>query len=389
MIGAILEIILFSAAIFSGAYAIVSTLILAYELYFNNRNKARPTNLPAISILKPLKGLDDQLEINLRSFFHLDYPDYEIVFGVAESSDPAIAVVHRLQEQYPQIKSHLVIDGRIRSLNPKINNLRNIMAAANHNYLLISDSNIRVGAGYLVDMMRHLQKPNVGLVTSTIRGISAGTTAGVFENLHLNTFVASSVFAVRRLFRVPVVIGKSMLFSRQTLHRIGGFESFGEFLAEDQLIGLAVRELGYSIRTSTHFVDNVNESWNWERLLNRHIRWAKMRRNLHLPNYISEILSHPLALTVAYAALRQDDRGLQMLAAVMTVKYFCDILALFLMRSDLRIWHCLLLPLKDAIIFGVWFVPFFSRSISWRGNRYTINKRTLLTHRPVVADEPA
>lgn len=387
MIYSALEIALLSAAIFAGAYAIVSTLILAYELHFNNRRKTRPAELPPISILKPLKGLDDQLETNLRSFFQLDYPDYELIFGVADHSDPAVAIVRRLQRQHASIKSTLVIDERRRSLNPKINNLRNMLASANHNYLLISDSNIRVGSGYLIDMMRHMQRSNVGLVTSTIRGIAAGTIAGIFENLHLNTFVASSVFAVRRLFRVPVVIGKSMLFSRQTLHRIGGFEAFGDFLAEDQLIGLTVRELGYNIRTSTYFVDNVNESWNWEKFLNRHIRWAKMRRNLDLPNYVSEILSHPLALTLAYAALRLDDRGLQVLLTIMTAKYFCDVLALFLMRSDLRLWHCLLLPVKDLVIFGVWFVPFFSRSISWRGNRYSINKRTQLTLRPAIADQ--
>ena len=387
MINSALEIALLSAAIFAGGYAIVSTLILAYELYFNSRRKPRPTVLPSISILKPLKGLDDQLETNLRSFFQLDYPDYELIFGVADHNDPAVAVVRRLQRQHPSVNATLVIDQRQRSLNPKINNLRNMLASAHHNYLLISDSNIRVGPGYLIDMMRHMQRSNVGLVTSTIRGIAAGTMAGIFENLHLNTFVASSVFAVRRLFRVPVVIGKSMLFSRQTLHRIGGFESFGDFLAEDQLIGLAVRELGHNIRTSTYFVDNVNESWNWERFLNRHVRWAKMRRNLDLPNYVAEILSHPLALAATYALLRNDDRGLQVLLTIMTAKYFCDILALFLMRSDLRLWHCLLLPVKDAVIFGVWFVPFFSRSISWRGNRYSISKRTQLTIRPALADQ--
>lgn len=386
MISSIIEITLLSAVIFSGAYAVISTLILAYELYFNSRRKRRPKILPAISILKPLKGLDDQLEENLRSFFNLDYPSYEIIFGVADSDDPAVSVVRRLQSEYPRVDSTLIIDGRCRSLNPKINNLRNMVPSARHDYLLISDSNIRVGADYLIDMMRHIERTNVGLVTSTIRGIAAATTAGVMENLHLNTFVASSVFAVRRLFKVPVVIGKSMLFTRTTLNRLGGFESFGDFLAEDQLIGLAVREMGYEIRTSTYFVDNVNESWNWEKFLNRHIRWAKMRRNLDLPNYLSEILGHPLALALAYAAYRNDSSGVFVMSVVLAAKYFTDIVALYLMRSDIRLWHCFFFPIKDAIIFGVWFVPFFSRSISWRGNLYRIEKNTQLSRQPVIAD---
>lgn len=386
MINSIIEITLLSTVIFSGAYAVVSTLILAYELYFNSRRKRQPKRLPSISILKPLKGLDDRLEENIRSFFQLDYPNYEIIFGVASADDPAVSVVRRLQAEFPRIDTKLVIDGRCRSLNPKINNLRNMVPSARYDYLLISDSNIRVGREYLIDLMRHMERTNVGLVTSTIRGIAAATTAGVMENLHLNTFVASSVFAVRRLFRVPVVIGKSMLFTRTTLNRLGGFESFGDFLAEDQLIGLAVREMGYNIRTSTYFVDNVNESWNWEKFLNRHIRWAKMRRNLDLPNYLSEILGHPIALTIAYAAYRNDTEGVFVLSVVLGAKYFADIVALYLMRSDLRLWHCLLLPIKDAIIFGVWFVPFFSRSISWRGNLYRIEKRTQLSRRPAIAE---
>ncbi|MBK7090174.1 MAG: hypothetical protein IPH59_00380 [bacterium] len=101
MINSIIEITLLSAVIFSGAYAVVSTLILAYELYFNSRRKRQPRLLPAISILKPLKGLDDQLEENLRSFFKLDYPNYEIIFGVADSDDPAVSVVRRLQAEFP------------------------------------------------------------------------------------------------------------------------------------------------------------------------------------------------------------------------------------------------------------------------------------------------
>ena len=55
-----------------------------------------------ISVLKPLAGLDLDLESNLRTFFEQDYPAFEILFAVRNESDPAVAVVRRLQLAYPK-----------------------------------------------------------------------------------------------------------------------------------------------------------------------------------------------------------------------------------------------------------------------------------------------
>ncbi len=373
-----IEIILIAALAFSGGYAVIATIIAAYELKLNTRSSKPPRVSPPVTIFKPLKGMDDQLELNLRSFFQLRYPKYELIFGVAETDDPAIEIVKKLIAEYPAIEARLVVDTRVAGLNPKIANLRNMYPLARYHYLLISDSNVRVRPEYLSNMMSYLQKRDVGLVTSTIRGESARTVAGLLENLHLNSFVASSVFAVRRLFKVPIVIGKSMLLRKQTLLRIGGFEAFADFLAEDQLIGMAVRELGLKVRASTHWINNINESWSWSKFLNRHVRWAKLRRNLDLPNYIAEILSHPLMLSAVYLLFRHDIKGVRVFAVIMLSKYLCDIIMLRMLKSDLKVWHYLLLPVKDAIMIGIWFVPFFDRQIVWRGNRFTITKNTAL-----------
>ncbi len=374
----IIEIALVSALAISVGFVVVATLISAYELNFNTRrNTPLRTRFP-VSILKPLKGLDDQLEANLRSFFTLDYPAYELIFGVAETDDPAIGVVKRLMRQYPAIRARLVIDTHVNGLNPKIANLRNMYQYAVYNHILISDSNVRVRPGYLDNMMSYLLKRRVGLVTSTIRGESARTFAGTLENLHLNSFVAASVFAVRRLFKIPVVIGKSMLLRRTTLTRIGGFGAFADFLAEDQLIGKAVRDLGLEVRASTHWINNINETWSWSRYLNRHIRWAKLRFNLSPLYYFIEILAHPLALSLLYLILRHDLEGVRVFTGVMAVKYACDIIVIRMLASDLKFRQYLLLPVKDAIMVVIWFIPFFDRQIVWRGNKFTISRKTLL-----------
>jgi ceramide glucosyltransferase len=270
--------ILFLAAI---AFGMVYNLLLTIESWWTiHRRSPRPVLVgsPGITVFKPLKGVDDALEANLRSFFEQDYPRFQLLFGVQDADDPVIGIVEKLLRAYPQVRARLVVDGTETGLNPKINNLCNMYPYARHPHLLISDSNVRVGRDYLRGMMAALQQDGVGLVTSTIRGVGARSIGALMENLHLNTFVAGSVWIAEHLADMPIAIGKSMLFSRGTLERIGGFAAFREFLAEDYLIGEAVADLGLRVTTLTAAVGNVNRNWTLARFCNRHARWARSAR---------------------------------------------------------------------------------------------------------------
>ncbi len=357
-------------------YYLLTVTISLYQLL--RANKPDKIFHPAISILKPLKGMDDCLEENLRSFFILDYSQYELLFGIMEENDPAIAVVRRLQKEYPHIESKLIINNRKTGLNPKISNLCNIFPFAKYDFILISDSNISVGRDYLREMAAHMQNPEVGLVTSLIRGTGALKIGAIMENLHLNSYIAGNVIAIQKLFHRPITIGKSMLFRKKTVQDIGGFSCFKDFLAEDHLIGVRIQDLGLKVQLSYYFIDNINEKWSMRKFVNRHLRWAKMRRHLNLTHYAVEIISNPISLAFFYGLSHPDSIGALIFAAVATVKIAGDAAMARAMKSDLKPIQFLLIPLKDLLIGGIWLIPFFSRHINWRGNRFRIMNQTAL-----------
>jgi len=161
---------------------------------------------PSISVLKPLKGVDDGLFENLLSFAAQRYARFELVFGVADPRDPALEVVERVRRAYPntpiRVSTHAPELGR----NPKVNNLAAISRLASHPYWLISDSNTRVHPDYLADTVAEFKDPHVGLVTNVLAGVGEKGLGALLENLHLNSFVASAVCAAQ-IARSPIVIG--------------------------------------------------------------------------------------------------------------------------------------------------------------------------------------
>ena len=356
----------------------MTTMIISF-IEFKRHTYLLPSNqLPAVSVLKPLKGIDDQLEKNLQSFFTLDYPQYELLFGINNSDDPAIEVVRKLQQRYPEVSSRLVIDTRRIGLNPKVNNLENLYGQTNYNLMLISDSNIRVGKRYLQYMVSEYLKPDVGLVTSIFRGSFAQSLGSIFENLHLNTYIAPNVITIRKLFKKPITIGKSMLFNKDVIDKIKGFSIFGEFLAEDHMLGLHVQQAGLKISQSNYIIDNVNIKWSVSKFINRHLRWAKMRRTLNIGHYLLEPLSNPILMALIFMLVNLNLQGLSIFLAVTLIKTFFDMMNARFMNSDLKWYHGLLIPLKDLLIGLIWFVPFVNRTIYWRGNSFRISKGTRL-----------
>jgi ceramide glucosyltransferase len=295
------------------------------------------TIFAAVSILKPLKGLDDQLEKNLRSFFELDYPEYELLFGIADTDDPAIPVVEKLQTEYPQIPSKLIVNDHKIGLNPKVNNLFNILPSAKYEYILISDSNVRTGSTYLKNLMNMFHLPHTGLVTSTIRGIEAHKIGSVCENLHLNSFISPSVFAINALIGLPISIGKSMLFQKEILQKIGGFWTFRDILAEDHLMGMAIKDLGLEIRNCPDPINNINENWKLKDFYNRHLRWAKLRKNTSEFYYLVESLSNPIPIALLYTLFRFDLIGLIVFLFTVSIKISIDFSNVFKISKNTQL----------------------------------------------------
>ncbi len=353
--------------------------ILAVRSYLNKKITASPFHRFPVSILKPLKGLDDNLFDNLASFCTQDYPEYEIIFALQDHNDPAYKVARKIKDKYRDRDISIIVEKCGSGLNPKVNNLIPAYKASKYPCILISDSNVMVGSAYLKEISAHMDDPNVGLVSNIIRGIGGRTVGSVFENLHMNSFIAGSVCFLDKFLKMPCVIGKSMLMRKSDLEAIGGFKAVKDVLAEDFVIGKLIHASGKKVVLSNYAINNINEYWGIRRFLNRHTRWGKLRWRLGGIKYISELIGNPVFMASIPILLWEASRITVSFALLVSlVQVMGDLYLGKKTDSDLNPLLYLLAPVKDIIIGLIWFIPIASNTVTWRDNRYIIGKDSAL-----------
>jgi ceramide glucosyltransferase len=345
-------------------------------------NDTLPGNLLPVSILKPLKGLDDGLFDNLESFCNLDYPAYEIIFALQNRNDPAFKVVKKIREKYPLKDISVVVEFCDEGLNPKVNNLIPAYKRAKYDLLLISDSNVRVEKDYLRAIAGHMENPSVGLVSNMIKGVNGRSIGAVLENLHLNTFIVGSVCFLDKYLGLPCVIGKSMLMRKGDFEAIGGFRAVKDLLAEDYIIGERIHKLGRKVVLSNHVIRNVNEYWGVKKFLNRHTRWGKLRWHIGGAKYIPELIGNAVFISCLPLVFSPVGLSLPLLATVSSVKIVRDFYIGRKLGAGMNPFLYLLAPVKDLFIGFIWFVPLLSNRVAWRGNKYVIGKDSQLSRCP-------
>ncbi len=357
-----------------------------------------PTSFPPITVLKPLKGIDSELYENLLSIVHQDYPSFEVIFGIEDPDDPAVQVALRVKNENPHVRIRLATGAPLVGMNPKVNTQLHMVRNARHDYILISDSNVRVGSDYLRALAGELSDPSVGLVHSVLVGQGGDTLGSLLENLQMNTVTVYGASGMEHFTGLPLVIGKSMLLKLSHLEEVGGLLGVANRLAEDYVLGLRFHAAGFKVRLSPYRIGVVNSGWGLPRFINRQLRWSQMRRNLTLLPYLAE----PLIITWIWSALlipaallaelsgagaRGDPRGCALLAPV--IRFALESHQVSRLRGtpiSLRELACI--PLKDLVMLMVWVAGFVKRTIDWRGTEALIGRGTVLT--PIaMAETPA
>ena len=348
-----------------------------------SRRAASSGGAPFVSILKPLCGLDDDLERNLASFANLRGIDYEVICSVADRNDPALAVLERVRLNHPHAPFRVVTGGdpRLELTNRKVARLIAAEREARGSVILISDSNVCVEPGDVAGTLEALRDPHVGCVSNLFVGEGATTFGAVIESLHLLSFVVTgNVLAA--FGDVPCVVGKSMAITRDALRAVGGFGAFANVLAEDQAIGLAVREAGYLVALSPVVVRNTIVRRTLKRALDRQVRWNKIRYAMSKGVYMSELLLFPLPLAVlaAIAGLLTGVTAAPLLPLAALGLRLAQV-AVIARATGARLGGLgglLCLPALDVLQFGGHFVPYFDDTVTWRGHTARIGPRTVL-----------
>ena len=342
--------------------------------------KPMPSNFPPISILKPLKGLEDNLFDNLESFCLQDYPEYEIICSLQDPNDPAYRWPGRLKRNSRRRTFRSWLRRCNGGLNPKVNNLLPAYGHAKYPTVLISDSNVMVDRHYLKTIITPMGDPEVGLVNNLIRGVGGKTIGSLFENLHLNSFILGNICLLNRFLNIPCVVGKSMLMRKGDLEAIGGLTSFKDVLAEDHFIGEKMRKRGKRVIVSDYLINNVNEYWGLRKFINRHIRWGKMRWKILGIKYFAELMTNPVFISfLPLLFCEWTARTLSLPILVSLFKGMGDYYLGKKIQVHVKPFAYVLSPVKDLLVALIWFACLGSDTVVWRGNRYLIGKNTLLS----------
>ena len=364
----------------------VLVLFTAFTVAFRRGRKtahAPAREVPFVSLLKPVKNIDDDMAANLESFYRLDYPAYEVLFAVDDLKDPCVPILRALQARHPRIKTRIVASGHPPFENPKVHKLALLESKSRGALLWATDSNVRVAPDSLRRLVDEYLAHDAKVVFSPIRGSLSRSFGSLMENMSLSFFTSGSVIASWFLGRQPIIVGKSMLVERAALETFGGFGYFKDYLAEDFLIGEAFKKSGFRVSTNCTWVTNVSQTATLKSFFKRLSRWAKLRYHLRRPVYVAEILLNPIVVALAgWAALGR--RGAAVLAATVAAKIALEYANfLFVNPEDARrLRNHLLFPaavvIKDLVFLAVYLAPFFSSEVDWRGGRIEIGKNTLI-----------
>jgi ceramide glucosyltransferase len=352
------------------SYALIAT---GATHRFRRRARVSATRHPPISVLKPLHGAEPELYENLVSFCAQVYAGpVQIVLGVQDPADPALAVALRVKADHPEHDILIVGDGALRGSNRKVGNLINMSAHAVGEVIVVSDSDVRIPAGALDQIIATLEQPRVGLVYCLYRGRPTMGGWSQLAAMDVNfRFAVSAV--VGEALGAPVCLGPTMALRADTLKAVGGFEHFANVLADDFELGQAVRAAGHRVTCPPLIIDHLFAEENARDMLVHELRWARTIRLMEPAGYVATVITHYVALALVGAALMSFSGGsLVFLGVVCALRVAQAIAIAGVLSVDRRlVW---LIPLRDLISFGVFIAGLFGEGVEWRGHRLRVRR---------------
>ena len=339
-------------------------------------------NYLPVTILKPLKGIDADVEENLESFFLLSYPKFELLFSVANDTDPVIPIVTRLIERHPKVDARLFIGAVEFGPNPKINNLIQSYDQAKYEWVLISDSNTRFSRDHLSRLARQF-KNGISMQTSVVAGVDAKGLGGQLEAVFLNTVYARSMVTLAAV-GFPCVMGKAMMFRKSVMDKTRGLRSLTKHIAEDYAAGRKFQLLGHQVQLSQNPVPQHIGTSSVAAFWSRHIRWGRIRKMQAPYTFIieplfSSILSGCLG-AVAFSQMLGFPPAI-FLALHFGFWFACDVLVANAVGDPLD-WKFLpVWTLRELIHLPLWTHISMGSTIQWRGQKIRLKKATILETR--------
>jgi ceramide glucosyltransferase len=360
--------VIYALLAFGAAAAAYQLLALAAAVRQAFRPTTRAAFHPPVSILKPLHGLDPDFYQTLRTHALLDYPEFEILFGVRDADDPAVAEVERLRAEFPAVAMRLIRSDAA-TPNRKVGVMADLAAAARYPILVVNDSDIRVEPNYLARVVAPLEDPNVGMVTCLYRA-RARSLPGRFEAVGIATDFAPSALVAPLVGVSGFAFGSTMAFRAEDLARVGGFHSIAAYIADDYHLGRRIGELGRRVVISTCVVETTVPDTGWGEMWRHQVRWARTIRLSRGGGY----LGLPLTNATLAAALLAAGGLWQAALALLALRLAAGLTtAAAVLRDRQSLWCAYLIPFRDLAGLAIWAAGLFSSTVVWRDSRLKLD----------------
>jgi ceramide glucosyltransferase len=338
-------------------------------------------SLPPVSILKPLKGIDPQIYASFRSHCVQDYPEFEIIFGVSDALDPAVASVEQLKREFPERSIQLVVCPEILGPNVKVSNLEQMVQVAKYRHLLVNDSDIQVEPDYLRRVIARLADDQVGMVTSLYRGVATPTFGSQLESLGISTDFCAGVLVARWLESgLHFGLGSTLAFRRRELEQLGGFKAIVDFLADDYELGQRIASLGLHVLLSDVVVQTHLPAYDFRGFLSHQMRWARGVRDARPGGYLGLASTFGFLWGLLNVLVSGGARWAWIVFGIVLALRILVALAVGgkVLKDRQLFAHLWLLPVRDLIAVGIWMASFWGSTVQWRGDLFELKKGRLI-----------
>ncbi len=336
--------------------------------------------VPPVSILKPIRGLDPDTYENFSSFCRQEYPDYELLFCVGDREDPALPLIDRLMREFPERQIRVLFGSGRDASNDKVAKLARLVSEAQHEYVVINDSDVRARPDYLRAVVAPLADPKIGAVTCFYVSIEERGFVDRLQSVGMMSDFYVGIVVAWQLDGVKFALGPTIATTRERLAGFGGYESIENRPADDLLVGRLIADQGYEVELLRYPVETVADYQSMRELVHKRLRWIVVMRHMRPWGHFGLLFTHGLPWALAAVAVHPSwATAVGYLGSYFAVR--CVITAMVASWGLKRrsYWRKMgLIPMWDALAFSIWVASFARRSIRWRGSDYYIHGGALV-----------
>jgi ceramide glucosyltransferase len=338
---------------------------------------AADADLPPVSVIKPVHGLEPQLRENIESFFRQDYPQFEILFGADTADDAALGIVREVSARYPHVASRIIVHGVPPWPNPQTYSLHRLAQEAKYSVIVASDSDVEVARNYLREVVTPLLRPGIAMTTCLYRGKNVGDFWSNQTAMLMSVEEPAGVLVANLLEGMKFGLGPTIAVRKEALEEIGGYEKFYDYSANDFILGNLIAKAGHTVVLSSHVIDHIVNQSTFRKMLQNQLRWRVTERFCRPKGYVGMglIFAMPFGILglLAGGLLGQWALGAALLAwAVINRLIEAFAVGWIVLRDKPLLRRIWLYPTRDLLGFVVWCLSFSGTKIAWRSSKFEL-----------------